>query len=38
MKYTEDGRFAYVENITGILQLAFQTKDTRDEYKRLGYV
>lgn len=38
MKYTEDGRFAYVESANGILNIGFQTKETRDEYIRLGYL
>lgn len=38
MNYTEDGRFAYVEHITGEISIGFQTKDTRDEYVKCGYV
>ncbi len=37
MKYTEDGRFAYAEKLNGTYMFSFQSKETREEYKHLGY-
>ena len=37
VKYSEDGRFATLEHISGKIYISYQRKASRDEYRDLGY-
>lgn len=37
MKYSDDGLYAFIPHVNGKIYVSFQWKETRDEYRRLGY-